>query len=173
MYCNSCGSPIGTEETVCSRCGTNIIGARAAVVARTRVAGHVQLVAVFWYVMGVFFLIPTIVMVVLSVALPAILQATGENVDPEARILVPGLFVVLALVFGVHAIVSFITGWGLQKLRPWGRTLALVMAFWNLLSPPFGTALGIYTLVVLMPFEAGEEYRRMSGLPAHSAQAAA
>ncbi len=173
MYCNSCGSPISSEETVCARCGTNIIGARAAVAARTRVAGHVQLVAVFWYVIGVFFLIPTVVMVALSGALPAILRATGETVDPEARIFVPGIFVILALVFGVHAIVSFITGWGLQKLRPWGRTLALVMAFWNLLSPPFGTALGIYTLVVLMPFEAGEEYRRMSAGPASSSEATA
>ncbi len=173
MYCNSCGSPISGEETVCARCGTNIIGARAAVAARTRVAGHVQLVAVFWYVIGVFFLIPTVVMVALSGGIRAILQASGASNEPEAQILAPGLFVILALVFGVHAVASFVTGWGLQKLRPWGRTLALVMAFWNLLSPPFGTALGIYTLVVLMPFEAGEEYRRMSAGPASSSEASA
>lgn len=157
MYCNSCGSPIGTDEAVCTRCGANIIGARAAIAARTRVAGHVQLVAIFWYVMGVFFVVPMVVMLALSGVVTAILQR--EDVLPRA--LASGLFTLLAILFAVHAITAFIAGFGLHKLRPWGRTFALVIAFWLLLSPPFGTALGIYTLVVLLPVSAGEEYQHM------------
>jgi hypothetical protein len=53
---------------------------------------------------------------------------------------------------------------------------ALVMAFLNLLNFPFGTALGVYTLFVLLPDAAGDEYRQgkpekfltsaeLSGLP--------
>jgi hypothetical protein len=36
------------------------------------------------------------------------------------------------------------------------------MAFLGLIHPPFETALGIYTLFVLLPDAAGDEYRRMS-----------
>jgi hypothetical protein len=160
MYCNGCGAPIAADQAVCSRCGTSVIGARAAVAARTRVAGHVQLIAIFWFVIAVISgLIPMAVMLVLSGVVSGILR--GQ--EPIARLLAPGLFMVLALLFAVHTVLSFLTGWGLYKLRPWGRTLALVMAFLALIHPPFGTALGIYTLVVLLPVAAGDEYQRMSG----------
>src|SRR5208337_4963699 len=56
----------------------------------------------------------------------------------------------------------FVTGWSLLKLQPWGRTFALVMAFTALIHPPLGTALGVYTLFVLLPDAAGDEYRQMS-----------
>ena len=159
MYCNQCGAPISAEQGACQRCGASIIGARAAVAARTRVAGHVQLIAIFWFVVAVISgLIPMIVMMALSGVVGGLLR--GEA--PIARILAPGLFMLLALFFLVNTVVSFITGWGLYKLRPWGRTMALVMAFLALIHPPFGTALGIYTLVVLLPAAAGDEYRQMS-----------
>jgi hypothetical protein len=159
MYCNGCGAPIGTDQGVCTRCGSSVIGARAAVAARMRVATHVQLIAMFWFVIAVISgLIPMCVMLVLSGVAGTILRQQ----EPLARVLAPSLFMLLALLFAVHAAVSFATGWGLYKLRPWGRTFALVMAFLALIHPPFGTALGIYTLVVLLPEPAGDEYRRMS-----------
>ncbi len=159
MYCNSCGSPIGTDQAACSRCGSSITGARAAVAARTRVAGNVQLVAIFWFVYAIISgLIPMIVMLALSGAITGILR----HEEPIARILAPGLFMLLAILFLVHTIISFVAGWGLYKLRPWGRTLALVVAFLALIHPPFGTLLGVYTLVVLLPVAAGDEYRQMS-----------
>jgi hypothetical protein len=159
MYCNQCGAPISTEQGTCQRCGASIIGARAAVAARTRVAGHVQLIAIFWFAISVVSgLIPMIVMLALSGVVGGLLR--GQ--EPIARILAPGLFMLLAIFFAALMIVSFVTGWGLYNLRPWGRTMALVMAFISLLHPPFGTALGIYTLVVLLPVAAGDEYQRMS-----------
>jgi zinc-ribbon domain len=159
MYCNNCGSPVGADQVVCPRCGTSIIGARAAVTARTRVAGHVQLIAIFWFVTAVISgLIPMFVMLALSGTVGAILR----HEEPIARLLAPGLFLLLAILFAVHTIAAFVTGWGLYKLRPWGRTLAIVMSFLALLHPPFGTALGIYTLVVLLPTAAGDEYRQMA-----------
>jgi hypothetical protein len=63
---------------------------------------------------------------------------------------------------GLTALLTFVTGWGLYKREPWGRTLALVMGFVSLLSIPFGTALGIYTLVVLLPSDADVEWRELS-----------
>lgn len=170
MYCNNCGSAVGGDQVVCSRCGTSIIGARAAVTARTRVAGHVQLIAIFWFVIAVISgLIPMVVMLALS----GVLTAALGHEPVIARIAASGLFSLLALMFAVHMVAAFFTGWGLYKLRPWGRTLALVMAFLALIHPPFGTALGIYTLVVLLPAAAGDEYRSMALAAGGSASASA
>jgi hypothetical protein len=58
---------------------------------------------------------------------------------------------------------GFATGWGLIQREPWARTTALVLAFVSLFfNIPFGTALGIYTLWVLLPSEAEGEYEKQS-----------
>jgi hypothetical protein len=44
----------------------------------------------------------------------------------------------------------------------WARTTAIVIGILALFHPPFGTALGIYTLWVLLPGESAAEYDRMS-----------
>jgi hypothetical protein len=62
----------------------------------------------------------------------------------------------------VGAVVGIVTGWGLLERQPWARTLALVVGCFSLLDMPFGTALGIYTLWVLLPARSEEEYRRMA-----------
>jgi hypothetical protein len=61
--------------------------------------------------------------------------------------------------------VGLLAGWGLIERQPWARLLTLILGFLALLDPPFGTALGVYTLWVLLPAEAEEEYR-------HTARAA-
>jgi uncharacterized membrane protein (DUF2068 family) len=88
-----------------------------------------------------------------------------EGAPKIAFVFAPGLFVVLCLLFLASAALRFVAGWGLLKMRPWGRTYALVIAFLGLLAPPFETALGIYTLFVLLPDAAGDEYRRMLPAP--------
>ena len=85
----------------------------------------------------------------------------AEQADKIAMILAPGLFVVFSVLFLASAVVRFAVGWGLLKMRPWGRTLALAMGFFALIQPPFDTALGVYTLFVLLPDAAGDEYRQM------------
>ncbi len=47
---------------------------------------------------------------------------------------------------------------GLLNRRPWGRTVAIIVAILALVKFPFGTALGIYTLWVLAPGASGLEY---------------
>ena len=43
-----------------------------------------------------------------------------------------------------------------------GTTLAIVMACLNMVHMPFGTALGIYTLWVLLPAASEQEYRSLA-----------
>jgi hypothetical protein len=160
MFCNHCGSAIAPEQSVCPHCGKSTTGARVASAARTRVAEHVHLLAILWFVDGALLLIPAIVMAVLAGVVTSPLA--WRRADDVAFVLVPGLFVILCIVFLVSAALRFATGWGLLKMQPWGRIFALVMAFLNLIHIPLGTALGIYTLFVLLPDAAGDEYRQMS-----------
>jgi hypothetical protein len=124
----------------------------------------VRLIAIFWFIVAVISgLIPTLIMMAASGMIGTILQRTGGG-EPIANAIAPIALMVMALLFAVHTVLSFLAGWGLYKLRPWGRTLAIVMAFLALIHPPFGTALGIYTLIVLLPSAAGDEYRAMSAV---------
>jgi hypothetical protein len=157
MFCNFCGSPVAPEQFVCSHCGSRTVGVLVASAARKRVAEHIHLLAILWFVLGAFFLVPAVVMAVLAAVITAPLVSTGA--DKIAFLFAPGVFVVLCVVFLVSAALRFAAGWGLLKLRPWGRTYALVMAFLALFCPPFDTALGVYTLFVLLPDAAGDEYR--------------
>lgn len=149
---------MGSDQVVCARCGHSTIAGRADVAARTRVAGHVHLLAIFWFVIAAFWVIPAIVMMVLA----GVIHTLPNVSDPMGALVARGLFSVLAVAFVAAAGVSYLTGWGLYKMKPWGRTLAIVMAFLAIFHPPFGTALGIYTLFVLLPGPAADEYRRMS-----------
>jgi hypothetical protein len=60
------------------------------------------------------------------------------------------------------AAMGFFTGWGLLQREAWARTVALVVGFVALLRIPLGTALGIYTLWVLLPSQSNEEYAAMA-----------
>ncbi len=56
---------------------------------------------------------------------------------------------------------SILAGVGLLARRPWARGLAIFLGVLSLVKLPVGTALGIYTLWVLGPRAAREEWRRM------------
>ena len=163
MFCNSCGSPIAPEQSACSHCGCSTTGARAASAARMRVAEHVHLLAILWFVVGAFWLIPAAIMAVLAAVITV--PMAWQRAPGIAFVFAPGLFVFLCVVFLASADLRFVAGWGLLKMRSWGRTFALVMAFLGLIHPPFETALGVFTLFVLLPDAAGDEYRRMLQTP--------
>jgi hypothetical protein len=53
-------------------------------------------------------------------------------------------------------------GMGLMQQQPWARVAAIILGVLALFHPPLGTALGIYTLWVLLADEHGEEYRYLA-----------
>jgi len=160
MFCNNCGSAIAAEQSICGNCGKSTTAARVASAARMRVAEHIHLLAILWFIDGALLLIPAIIMAVLAAVVTSPFAWHGGN--SVAFVIVPGIFMILCVVFLLFAALRFIAGWGLLKLEPWGRIFALVMAFLDLLYVPLGTALGVYTLFVLLPDAAGDEYRQMS-----------
>lgn len=57
--------------------------------------------------------------------------------------------VIATLVF-LFSVPGIIAGIGLLKRQEWGRILALIVGFFDLLHVPLGTALGVYTIWALM-----------------------
>ena len=57
---------------------------------------------------------------------------------------------IICVVMTVLALPGIIAGIGLLKMKSWARILAIIIGCLDLLHIPFGTALGVYTLWVLL-----------------------
>jgi hypothetical protein len=80
---------------------------------------------------------------------------------PERPVFLHPLLSFIGILVLVKAFAGFAAGWGLLQREPWARTVAVVLAFPSLFfNVPFGTALGIYTLWVLLPAESDVEYEK-------------
>jgi hypothetical protein len=119
---------------------------------RNRISGHIRLLGIFWLALSVFRLIP-------GLFLWAFFRHGFPFLGAEVPMFVHGLLRMAGMFFLAAAVVGIVTGWGLLERQPWARTLAIVAGFFNLLDMPFGTALGIYTLWVLLPAESEKDSR--------------
>lgn len=66
---------------------------------------------------------------------------------------------------GLIAILSLpevIAGFALLKFKEWGRILSLIVAALNVIWFPFGTALSIYTFVILLNTETATLFKTKS-----------
>jgi len=63
-----------------------------------------------------------------------------------------------ALFFTLLSLPGLAAGYGLLKRYPWARVLALIVAFFNLANFPVGSAIGVYTFVVLLQAGMGEQF---------------
>jgi len=178
MLCNSCGKELQPGETYCG-CGT--------AVGTSRVARHRRRLGILWMGYAIFTLLSGMMMLFIGVT--AILSSGRmshweEGVEVSATLFqnaVPALIGALVLVWGI---VSLMAGRGLLQRVSWGRKLAVVIGIFSLLfsflfggvmgavlfnpifslcSILFGTALGTYTLWVLMSRKAKREYDAVSG----------
>jgi hypothetical protein len=62
----------------------------------------------------------------------------------------------------VRSALALITAWGLHERTQWGRIVAIVVAILSLIKFPFGTALGIWTLVVLIGYRNTTLYEQLN-----------
>ena len=86
-----------------------------------------------------------------------VLLGTGLISGDEEAVVVLSIigFIVAGLVTLISA-PGILAGVGLLKYKSWGRVLALILGFLNLPGFPIGTALGAYTIWVLLNDEASE-----------------
>ena len=80
----------------------------------------------------------------------------------NAPVLGPGFTEWLQTWSAAMVVLSVIAAFALYSRKRWGRTSALIAAFFGLIHPVMGTALAIYTLIVLLPSGAAAEYRQIA-----------
>jgi hypothetical protein len=126
---------------------------------KPKVQSQLTLLTALWFAMGALRLLAALaVFGMASFILPLIARQEREPIPLPVPMLLTGIGILVAMI----AVLSLAVGWGLYQRAPWARMLALVMAFISLLSIPLGTALGIYTLVVLLPAESDAEWKQIA-----------
>lgn len=156
MFCDGCGAVVQPDQAFCSRCGKQIVGVITPLrTQRGRVEAHVRLIGILWLAFSAFNTIGGVVLYILANTL----FRSGGGVGPE--FLHPLLSVIAILVLAKSAL-GFLAGWGLLQHESWARIVTLVLAFISLFNIPFGTAMGVYSLWVLLPMASEQEYERLT-----------
>jgi hypothetical protein len=163
MFCDQCGQPLAPAARFCNSCG-KAIGVAMVPATDGRVDRNLRVLGVLWLVYSVVRGLGVIwFLLVGRVVLPFFLSRIplGPAELPLGRLISSFLFFGMALA-AFLALLGLIAAWGLLQRESWGRVLALIVGVVALLSLPFGTALGIYTLWVLLPASSEAEYRRLA-----------
>lgn len=159
MFCDACGATLQQGQQFCTRCGKAVVG--PVVGGGGRVARHAHLLGILWIAYSVFILIAACVLFILANTLFVHLGRLGPP-GPAGPMFLHPLFSFLGVLLGVKGALGIAAGVGLFQREPWARVLAIVLGIIGLVSMPFGTALGIYTLWVLLSPGADREYAAMA-----------
>jgi hypothetical protein len=155
MFCRGCGTAREAGFVVCPNCGGRM-GDAVGGVAQSRLERHLRTLGTLWMAIGGLFL-PALGLMVFGQGLHFMLHER----EPW-----PGIFQLLLYVAGGTLVIlaagGICVGMGLMQRRPWARAAAIVLAVLVLFHPPLGTALGVYSLWVLLADEGGEEYRYLT-----------
>jgi hypothetical protein len=154
MFCDRCGTQLADGQNFCPRCG-RAFAAVPLMPAQGRIAGHVRLLGIFWVALSAFRLIPAVVLLI-------IVQPESHIFTADVPEFVPILLRTIGLALLAGGAAGIAAGWGLLQRQPWARMLAIVLGCISLFDMPFGTAVGIYTLWVLLPAKSEEEYRQIA-----------
>jgi len=160
MFCDRCGAPVQPEQRFCSSCGRDFTGAVTRYPGPNRVQEHLRFIAILWLALSVINGIAGTVLLILgNVFFPHLHELPDVPSDVPTGFL-SSLFCFIGTAVLLKAVAGFFAGWGLLQRERWARTLTLVLSFLALLNIPLGTALGVYSLWVLLPEESEREYQQ-------------
>jgi hypothetical protein len=157
MFCNRCGAQLQADFNLCPKCGNPVSAGGPGSTFPTRLEKHLRILGILWIVVGVLGIIPSLAVMAISHHPHFLL---GDEVF--SRPFMPPLMFSMGSIFFLVAAGGILVGWGLMNREGWARIAAIVVAFLAVFHPPFGTAMGIYTLWVLLPNHARAEYERLS-----------
>ena len=184
MVCPACGASLVDGVKFCARCGAAVAAPSSHSqqqpsysAAPPPIAGHygvpytppsrvernLQTTAILWFVyagyraltalVGIFFLHAFV-----GHGFGAPGWPFSHGFDGNVPRWLSAVMPVIAVYTAFSVALAIFLGWSLLKRKPWGRTLAIVAAVLALLKFPLGTALGIYTLWVMVPSQSGLEW---------------
>ena len=174
MFCSGCGQVLAPGQGFCPQCGrpaaTPVPPVPGLQFQLESYAGKVKALSVVWFIYAAFSLASGLAGLFFANAIfsgrfgPWMYGPWGHGP------MMPFWFGPAVLHFAwailmVRTGLALAAGWGLWERTPWGRSVAIVAAFVTLFSFPssfpFGTALGIWTLVVLLGYRNTTLYEQL------------
>ncbi|MCP5114822.1 MAG: hypothetical protein GY953_28670 [bacterium] len=119
---------------------------------------NIRTLGIFWIVYSALHFIPGAVLFSIPMGIPWI----NRHMD-VGEMFAGALFSTLGGFVALASLLGIIAGWGLLDRRPWARMLAIVLGCLVLINIPFGTALGVFTLYVLVSADSEREYSQLAG----------
>ena len=160
MFCDRCGAAVQPDQRFCGRCGKEFSGPIASAYPQpNRVQEHIRLLGILWLALSAINAVVGGVMCTLANTVFAHLHEMGAPPETPAAFL-RSLFSFIGGLMLIKAAAGFFAGWGLLRRQPWARILTIVLSFLALFHIPLGTALGIYSLWVLLPAQSEREYEQ-------------
>jgi hypothetical protein len=165
MFCQNCGAQLGDAARFCAGCGrplvvAGVVGARPT--PAQSLGKHLRVMGILWAVYaGVRIIGAAWVLMFSHYFVPLLLQFLPHNPGPFEFPMfhfLKGIYVASAVYSVATAVIAAWAAWALLQHERSGRTMALVAAFVSLISVPLGTAMGAYTLVILLPQSAKQAY---------------
>src|SRR5271169_5708810 len=163
MFCDQCGGQLQYGGPRCLRCGKTVLG--LIELRRSRVRDHVRLVGILWMAYSALHVVAGLVVIIVANVIFGSFHGAihiPNGTPPEVTVWLRPLLSVVGWLILAKAAAGFFAGWGLLQREEWARTVALVVGFIALLSIPIGTALGVYTLWVLLPAQSDDEYKALA-----------
>lgn len=116
---------------------------------------HINLIGILWIVSGALGILTALFIWGLLFGLSFI-----HALEPEAPAILRWVGAGFGIFIGVLALPKIFAGIGMLKMQEWGRVLTLIVSFLSMLEFPLGTALAIYSLVILMKDETVQLFRK-------------
>ena len=114
-------------------------------------SSHVDFVGVLFIVWGLLTTLVGVSTLALGVGAAALIRSAGRG---EGGAFAAGLtavaFTILAVIAILWGTAHVVVGVPLRRRKPWARLIALMLGSIDLLLLPYGTALGLYGLWVLL-----------------------
>ncbi len=115
---------------------------------------HISLIGILWIVFGGLSLMVGFLGFLLLFGISLI-----PDMGPEAPFILRTVGSIAVFFFALLGLPKIIAGIGLLKKKEWGRILTLIVSFISLLNIPLGTALGIYSIVILVKEESIQYFK--------------
>ncbi len=169
MFCSGCGQPLAPGQGFCPQCGRPAATAVPPVPGLEfqlqNYAGKIKTLGIVWFIYAGIYLLRGVAG--LTFARAFFSGGFGPwSHGPWAHGPFPPDFLAGMLGFvwvtlAIKTCLALVAAWGLLEHEQWGRIVAIVAAFIFLINIPFGTAMGIWTLVMLLGYRNSTLYDQL------------
>ena len=166
MYCSGCGNTLVPGQAVCPNCGRPSVPPvpppyPGLALELNSYAGKVRALAIVWFIYGGLSLLMGWAGMAFADAFFSGRFHGWMNGPMPPFWFGPGFIHFIWIIVAARSALALLAGWGLMQHTAWGRIIAIVAAFFCILKIPFGTALAIWTLVMLLGYRNSTLYDQL------------